>query len=101
MEEKAVPIYGCLPMDVKYRGEEVGFFNQIRMGEVIRIGVIGSNGLLLNANFGSRLMLGGVITTTELPQEQYPSLEEPGCPPDCRIWVDPARLQPSICISSG
>jgi epoxyqueuosine reductase len=85
---QAVPIYGCLPMGVNDKGEVVGYLNQIRMGEVTGIGVIGKNGLLLHSQFGSRLMLGGVLTTARLPEMHYPEIEEPGCPPDCRICVD-------------
>jgi epoxyqueuosine reductase QueG len=83
-----VPFYGYLPLDVNERVEVVGFLNQIRMGEVTRIGVIGGNGLLRISRFGSRLMLGDVISTTKLPQERFPSLKEPGCPPDCRTRLD-------------
>jgi epoxyqueuosine reductase QueG len=85
---QAVPIYGCLPMGVNDKGEVVGYLNQIRMGEVTGVGVIGKNGLLLHSQYGSRLMLGGVLTTARLPEMRYPEIEEPGCPPDCRICVD-------------
>ena len=83
--EKAVPIYGCMPLGMNQKGIIVGYLNQIRMGEVTGIGVVGKNGLLLNSRFGSRLMLGGVLTTAILPEMRYPETDEPGCPPDCRI----------------
>lgn len=86
--DRTVPIYGCLPMGVNERGVVVGFLNQIRMGEAAGIGVVGKNGLLLHSRFGSRLMLGGVLTTAALPGMHYPVIKEPGCPPDCRICVD-------------
>jgi epoxyqueuosine reductase QueG len=86
--ERAVPIYGCLPMGINEKGEVVGYLNQIRMGEVTGIGVIGKNGLLIHARYGARLMLGGVVTTAVLPEMKYPETEEPGCPPDCRICAD-------------
>ncbi|MBN2386769.1 MAG: hypothetical protein JXB85_07085 [Anaerolineales bacterium] len=85
---KAVPIYGCMPLGMDHKGMIVGYLNQVRMGEVTGIGVIGRNGLLLNSRYGSRLMLGGVLTTVVLPARRYPENEEPGCPPDCRICVD-------------
>jgi epoxyqueuosine reductase len=66
----------------------VGYLNQIRMGKVTGIGAIGKNGLLLHSRFGSRLMLGGVLTTAVLPEMRYPDADEPGCPPGCRICVD-------------
>jgi len=83
----ALPIFGCMPVDVNERGTVVGYFNQIRLAELAGIGVIGKNGLLLNARYGSRLMLGAVLTTAELPTMRYPETEEPGCPPDCQICV--------------
>jgi epoxyqueuosine reductase QueG len=55
---------------------------------VTGIGVIGKNGLLINSRFGSRLMLGGILTTAILPRMRYPDTDEPGCPPDCRICAD-------------
>jgi len=86
--ERAVPIYGCMPLDVNKKGTVVGYLNQVRMGEVTGIGVIGKNGLLLNSRFGSRLMLGGVLTTANLPNMRYPEIDEPGCPADCRICAE-------------
>jgi epoxyqueuosine reductase QueG len=88
LEEKgarAVPIYGCQPMGVNNRGQVEGYLNQIQMGRATGIGIIGKNGLLIHSQFGARLMLGGVVTTAELPNWRYPEIDEPGCPPDCRI----------------
>jgi epoxyqueuosine reductase QueG len=86
--ERAVPIYGCMPLGVNQKGDVVGYLNQIRMGEVTGIGVVGKNGLLINSHFGARLMLGGVLTTAVLPAMCYPDADEPGCPPGCRICAD-------------
>jgi epoxyqueuosine reductase QueG len=86
--ERAVPTYGCMPLGVNEKGVVVGYLNQIRMGEATGIGVIGRNGLLLNSRFGSRLMLGGVLTTADLPTIRYPEAEEPGCPPGCQVCAD-------------
>ena len=85
---RAVPIYGCMPLGMSEKGTVVGYLNQIRMGEVTGIGVIGKNGLLVNSRFGSRLMLGGVLTTAELPEVRYADTDEPGCPLNCRICAD-------------
>lgn len=74
-----------MPLGMDKRGVVVGYLNQIRMGEVTGIGVIGKNGLLINSRFASRLMLGGVLTTAALPELRFPEVDEPGCPPDCRI----------------
>lgn len=86
--DRAVPTYGCMPLGVNKKRIVVGYVNQIRMGEVTGIGVIGKNGLLLHSHYGSRLMLGGVLTTAELPKSRYPDINEPGCPSDCRICAD-------------
>jgi epoxyqueuosine reductase QueG len=84
----AVPTYGCMPLGMNERGVVVGYLNQLRMAEVTGIGVIGKNGLLLHSRYGSRLMLGGVLTTAVLPEAHYPDVDEPGCPPDCRICAE-------------
>jgi epoxyqueuosine reductase QueG len=85
---RAVPIYGCMPLGVNPKGDVVGYVNQIRMGEAAGIGIIGRNGLLINSRFGARLMLGGVLTTAALPGMRHPDVDEPGCPPGCRICSD-------------
>jgi epoxyqueuosine reductase QueG len=89
----ALPVFGCAPLAVNGKGAVVGYVSQIRMGEILGIGKIGRNGLLLNSKYGSRLMLGAVLTTEELPSARFPDVEESGCPPGCRICVDacPAR----------
>jgi epoxyqueuosine reductase QueG len=84
----AVPIYGCQPMGVNRRGQVEGYLNQIQMGRVTGIGTMGRNGLLLHSWYGSRLMLGGVVTTADLPERRYPEIDERGCPPECRICAD-------------
>jgi epoxyqueuosine reductase QueG len=86
--EKAIPIYGCMPLGMNQDGIVVGYVNQIRMGELTGMGVIGRNGLLINSRFGSRLMLGSVLTTARLPEMNCSETQEPGCPPDCRICAD-------------
>ncbi len=82
---RSLPIYGCMPLGVNDKGTVVGYVNQMRMAEITGIGVIGKNGLLLHSQYGSRLMLGGLLTTASLPAMRYPESEEPGCPPDCQI----------------
>ena len=86
--ERAVPIYGCMPLGMNKRGTIVGYVNQIKMGQVTGIGAIGKNGLLVNSRFGARLMLGSVLTTAALPTMRYPEADEPGCPPGCQVCAD-------------
>jgi len=85
---RAIPIFGCMPLGVNEKGTVVGYVNQIRMAEISGIGVIGKNGLLIDSQHGSRLMLGGLLTTASLPVMHYPDSEEPGCPSDCQICSD-------------
>jgi epoxyqueuosine reductase QueG len=85
---RAIPIYGCMPLGVNEKGTVVGYVNQILMAEKTGIGAIGSNGLLLHSRHGSRLMLGGLLTTASLSSMRYPDYAEPGCPPGCRICSD-------------
>lgn len=90
---RAVPIFGCCPMDVDARGRVVGCVNQLRMGELTGIGTIGRNGLLLHRRYGARLMLGGVITTARLPAVRVPDEVQPDCPPECRICIETCPAQ--------
>ncbi len=85
---RAVPIYGCQPMGVNDRAQVVGYVNQIQMGKATGIGVVGKNGLLLHSYYGARLMLGGVVTGADLPASRFPEIDEPGCPPGCRICAE-------------
>lgn len=85
---QSTPIYGCMPLGVNEKGTVVGILNQIRMAKVAKIGVVGKNGLLIHSQYGSRLMLGGLLTTASLPILRYPDIDEPGCPPECRVCAD-------------
>ena len=86
--EHAVPVFGCMPLGMNAKGEVIGYLNQIRMGEVTGIGVIGKNGLLLHSRYAPRLMLGGVVTSAAFPEMRTPALDQQGCPPGCQICVD-------------
>ncbi|MGD0273680.1 MAG: hypothetical protein ABSB96_08130 [Gaiellaceae bacterium] len=86
--ERAIPVFGCSPMQINKKGDIAGYLNHIRMGELAGIGVRGRNGILVNSRYGARLMLGGVVTTAPLPEIRYPDIDEPGCPPGCRICAD-------------
>jgi epoxyqueuosine reductase QueG len=86
--ERAIPVFGCSPMQINERGDVAGYLNHIRMGELAGIGVRGRNGVLVNSRYGARLMLGGVVTTASLPEIRFPEIDEPGCPPGCQICAD-------------
>jgi epoxyqueuosine reductase QueG len=81
--EAVVPVFGCFPYDIKGRGDFWGFLSLVKMAEATGIGQTGKNGLLFNANYGPRLLLGGIITTADLPTMSWPQKDEKGCPDDC------------------
>ena len=85
---RAIPIFGCMPLGVNEKGTVVGYLNQIRMAEIVGIGVIGKNGLLINSQYGSKLMLGGLITMESLSVTRFPNSDESGCPSNCQICSD-------------
>ncbi len=90
---QALPIFGCMPMALNKRGDVTGYLNQLRMGESTGIGKIGKNGLLLHSQYGARLMLGGVVTTADLSPFRKPDIDQPECPPNCRICIDACPVQ--------
>ena len=55
------------------------------MAEAAGLGRVGKNGLLLNPNFGPRLILGGLITSAVLEAAVRPDRESQGCPDDCFV----------------
>jgi epoxyqueuosine reductase QueG len=75
-------------LGINKKGIAVGYINQIKMGKVNGIGVVGKNGLLIISRYGSRLMLGGVLTTKLLPKMHFPEFDEPGCPSDGRFYTE-------------
>ena len=79
----AVPAYGCFPYDIKGKGDFWGYLSLVRMAEAVGIGKVGKNGLLFNFQYGPRLLLGGIVTTTSLPVMASPKRDEKGCPEDC------------------
>jgi epoxyqueuosine reductase len=85
---RAIPIYGCMPLAMNEMGTVVGYVNQIRMAEIAGIGTKGKNGLLIHSRYGSRLMLGALLTTATLSAIRHPDDAQPGCPPNCRICSD-------------
>lgn len=91
IEEKneiALPVYGCYPFDIKGRGDLWGYLSLIKMAEAVGIGKAGKNGLLFNAEYGPRLLLGGIVTTLQLPPMAWPQRDEKGCPEECTVCRD-------------
>lgn len=84
----SIPFFGCMPQRYNSRKELAGFMNQIMMGSIAGIGFIGKNGLLINYRFGSRIMLGAVLTNADLPVYAKSPCGMLSCAPDCRICAD-------------
>ncbi len=83
--ELALPVFGCFPFDVRGRGDLWGFLSLVKMAESAGIGNKGKNGLLFNSQYGPRLILGGLVTTAELPEITWPQKNNGGCPEACHV----------------
>ena len=57
----------------------------VKMAEAAGIGKIGKNGLLFHSEYGPRLILGGIVTTAELPLSDQPAHTPKSCPADCFV----------------
>ncbi|MBW1785138.1 MAG: hypothetical protein JRK53_00755 [Deltaproteobacteria bacterium] len=57
------------------------------MAETVGIGKRGKNSLILHSKYGPRLMLGGLLTTSELPTGCWPEKDDTGCPEDCDVCM--------------
>ncbi|NQT55071.1 MAG: epoxyqueuosine reductase [Desulfobacteraceae bacterium] len=84
----AVPVYGCYPFDIKGRGDFWGYLSLVKMAQTVGIGKMGKNGLLFNAEYGPRLLMGGIVTTLKLPPMAWPQRDEKGCPEECTVCQD-------------
>lgn len=83
LEEKGyltVPIYGCYPWKIVKR-EFWGLLPLVYWAEQAGLGKLTKCGLLANPNYGTRILLGGVVTTMDLEPNEKISGEI--CPPDC------------------
>ncbi|HPI92538.1 MAG TPA: hypothetical protein PLT09_04325 [Deltaproteobacteria bacterium] len=81
----AAPVFACFPMEVRNKGELRGYVSLVRMAEACGLGKIGGNGLLFNARYGPRLILGGIVTEAALPQLSRPDADGRGCPEGCSV----------------
>nr|MDO8079540.1 hypothetical protein [Candidatus Freyarchaeota archaeon] len=83
LEEKGyttAPIYGCYPWKIVGR-EFWGLLPLVYWAEQAGLGKLTKCGLLANPNYGTRVLLGGVITAVDLEPTEKISGEI--CPPDC------------------
>ncbi len=81
----ALPVNGCLPARYNSKKEFAGYINQIYIGCLTGIGFIGKNGLLLNPLYGSRMMLGAVLTSADIKPACEQNIHEDDCPKGCDI----------------
>jgi len=65
----------------------------VRAAEAVGIGKVGKNGLLFNATYGPRLLLGGIVTTASLTPVSIPERYDRGCPEDCSVCQDQCPVQ--------
>lgn len=83
--ETAIPVYGCFPYDVRGKGDFWGYLSLVTMAEIVGIGKTGKNGLLINSQYGPRLILGGLVTTAALPEITRPDQKNMECPEGCHV----------------
>jgi len=82
---RACPIYGCYPMRTVGR-QYWGLLPLVHWAEEAGLGRLTKSGLLANPEYGTRIILGGVLSTAPLP----PSVKcaDDPCPSDCFDCVD-------------
>ena len=85
MGAEAIPVFGCFPYDVRGKGDFWGFLSLVKMAELVGIGKIGKNGLLFNSRYGPRLILGGLVTSADLPAITWPDHNNTECPESCHV----------------
>ncbi len=81
--DEAVPVFGCYPMELHEGGAIWGFLSLVRMAAAVEIGGLGRNGLLLHSRYGPTLILGGLVTSADLPHQAWPEAEAFACPEGC------------------
>lgn len=81
----ASPIYGCYPWKI-VNHEFWGLLPLVYWAEQAGLGKLTKCGLLANPNYGTRLLLGGVITTIDL--EPTEKLNDELCPANCCDCVE-------------
>ena len=110
LEEKngtATPIYSCFPWKL-VNHEFWGHLPLVYWAEEAGLGRLAKCGLLITPQYGTRILLGGVITTQELDPDE--KLDEDICPPNCFDCIDacPAKaiertgkVDHNLCIRSS
>lgn len=89
-EAVSVPVYGCYPWKIVYR-EFWGLIPLVYWAEQAGLGTLTKCGLLGTPEYGTRTLLGGVITTAELKPTN--PLNEGFCPADCFKCIQACPVQ--------
>lgn len=88
LEEKghlASPVYGCYPWKIVDH-EFWGLLSLVYWAEQAGLGKLTKCGLLANPNYGTRILLGGVVTTFGL--EPTEKLSDELCPSNCLDCIE-------------
>ncbi len=88
LEEKncsATPIYSCFPWKIVNR-EFSGHLPLVYWAEQAGLGRLAKCGLLVTPQYGTRILLGGVIATQKLEPDE--KVKEDICPPNCFDCID-------------
>lgn len=86
----ASPIYSCFPWKVM-EGKFWGLSPLVYWAEQAGLGKLTRSGLLATPDHGTRILLGGVITTAELAPTA--KRKEESCPPGCSDCMDSCPVQ--------
>jgi epoxyqueuosine reductase len=84
LEEKgfdSLPIFGCFPFQIKGLYEYNGFVDLIGLAVKCGLGKLSKSSMLINPEYGTRLILAGILTEAEL--EEIKREAGNGCPEDC------------------
>jgi len=81
----AAPIYSCFPWKIEDR-EFWGHLPLVYWAEEAGLGQLAKCGLLITSQYGTRILLGGVVTTREL--EPSEKLDKEICPSNCFDCID-------------
>lgn len=82
---QALPIYSCFP----WKSHAKKFYGLLPLplwAQECGIGRLTRSGLVGNARFGTRLLLGGVVTSADLEMTREAPLDP--CPPECSLCRD-------------
>jgi epoxyqueuosine reductase len=82
---RSVPIYSCFPWKI-LGGEFWGIMPLIYWAQEAGLGKLTRSGLLAHPRYGTRILLGGVITTLRLEPSKQTDFQ--ACPTACRQCVD-------------